>query len=207
MNSGKFESELEKQWIVRILESEIWLERPRVYRRPNNWKSWGQMQARLLESIKDKWQESHVYIRVYSYEIDYYTNVLKSGTYEIVSGIRKGEYLLYIPDCRDTMTIESVLSSAGFVPLAKTIYIMKMNLPRWHETINELFEIAVKLSKGHRVKEFESQLSNCHCLCYTMDEDLIIAKLDLDEDHLLPILESVAQEESLDLVVIRDNKN
>jgi hypothetical protein len=122
----------------------------------------------------------------------------------MVPGSPEGEYILLIQNYQDETALGAILAGSGHVPFSKTLFLVEGDLQNWQKELINLFEITKKLSKGHQVSEFQEQLSFCRCICYTMDNDLVIAKLDLPESQLFSFLQSQSQKEGLDLVIIND---
>jgi hypothetical protein len=193
---------IERKWRVSIYASNIWLSRPLRYSNPEKWDTWGKIQAQVLSRFRQRWPESHIYIRLYTCIPEYFTDVLIPGHFEKIAEVRKN-HIFILPDCQDQHVLETIFTPAGHDPFARTIFVLDQKPANWKETITRLFEIAVKLSDRQPAANFEGELSTCRLLCYSMDEDLVIAKVDLPENIVISILEDIARENDLDLVIER----
>ncbi|MBI4332748.1 MAG: hypothetical protein HY673_15870 [Chloroflexi bacterium] len=116
---------------------------------------------------------------------------------------KKDETVFLFPDCQDKELWAAFLGSAGLVPLARCLFIVDRDPADWRAAMSRLFEIAQGIAQGKSATEYEADMSVCHCLCYSLDEDLVIAKVALPERTVLSVLEGAAREEGLELVVRR----
>ncbi len=189
----------EQEWKVSV-NGEAWLHIPNRLAHPEQWATWGKIQARILSRFQEHWPHTHTYIRFHTYLPEHFKDILKPGQFETAVTTGK-DYVFLFPDCQDEYVWETILGSAGLIPYARTIFILDQKPPNWQEIIADLFDIAQSPSSGHL--QNESRLSICHCLCYSMDEDLVIARVDLPESTVLSILEDTARKEDLQLVLHR----
>lgn len=196
-----------RSWEIRIYEHEyILLNIPKCMFHPDRWKQWGRMQAELLFRIQKHWESTYIYIRFATYSADYYTKVLSGERFEEIDSEykEKGERTFLFPDCRDQKAIEVILSSDAINDVNRTVVIMDHQPSDWREVLKRLYNVAFNLYEMHSIKEFKDDLLGCKCLCYTIDHDLLIAKIDLDESIVLDIATDLAQEEDLELVITRE---
>ncbi len=184
----------EKQWIVDLEWPSIYLYHPLRYRPVELWNKWGDMQVRVLSRIQQYWPETHSYIRlhIYSSLYEHYASILESIPYEITSPPRKAkdEQIILVPDCQDKCVWKCILTYAGLIPFTRSIFMLDDNPTNWQEVMTRLFEIAEKISDGYPVAEYSQELAMCRCLCYSMDEDLVINKVDLSETTIWFFLKS-----------------
>jgi hypothetical protein len=199
----KTQARREQEWRVST-NGGIWLHIPTPLTHPERWEIWGEIQAGILRRFQQCWQDTHIYIRFHTYLPEHFGDILRPGQFESVGTANKEDYIFLFPDCQDEYVWTTILGSAGLVPFARTIFVLDNNPSNWQEVIASLFGIAQKLSAGHPLDKFQSELSICRCLCYSMDEDLVIAKVDLPESTAISILKDTAREKNLELVL--DNR-
>jgi hypothetical protein len=210
--NATYYGEHERQYHVYLPE---WLARKKIVPvsvifGDNDFTIWAKMQARIFSRIQQHWPESHTYIRLYTYYIpDYLITKLKKGQFEKSDTKEKHTHLFLIPDCQDPSVWEAFFEIGTNDDGGRTIFSLDYRPRNWREIIARLFEIFVKLYKtpGGRFPGFERALSRCHLWCFSVDADLVIGKVDLPESTVLSILESVASEESLKLVIDRKSRN
>ena len=130
---------------------------------------------------------------------DGYT-AFKTGTTE------ENDQIFMVPDCEEQFVLEDILSGCAHGLFGRCIFILDNKPENWKETIERLFEITEKLVDGQPAAEFESELSSCHLLCFSADEELAIAKVDLPESTVFSIIEDIARENDLNLVIKRYTK-
>ena len=199
----------ENKWIINISSPYIWLTHPQRYRPVEVWEKWADMQMRVLHRIHQQWPDIHTYIRLHTYYSKIYTDILELVAYETITPhhkSKKDEKIILIPDCQDPRIWKAVLTYAALNPLDRCIYMIERNPSNWQEVINSLYEITRNLSEGHDFVAYKDELAACHCLCYSVDEDLVIGKVDLPETNILSIFRDIAKEEGLDLVFERKHK-
>jgi hypothetical protein len=190
-----------QEWHI-YLQNGFILMYPNRYRPIEQWDKWGKMQFRILMELKKHWPGVHSYIRLHIYTEQDYSNILNICENEIVYESKDTQTILF-PDCDDQFIYETILSTVGLIPLSRCIYCLDDIPINWRDTISQLFDITQKLEKGHLTSEFENQLSICRCLCYSLDENLVIAKADLEENEILLLLENIAHEEYLSIIIHR----
>jgi len=194
----------DREWEAWIGKETWWLCMPHRAFRQEQWDSWGKMQASVLRHFRQHWQNTHVYIRFRSH-LTWDPKAVLTANFEKISTTEQGEQIFIFPDCEEQSALEIILASYADEPLTRTIFLLDHKPEDWRQVVSRLFEIAVNLSSGQSAAEFESDLSICRCLCYSMDEELVIPKVDLTESDVLSILEHTAREEYLDLVLHRQD--
>ena len=193
----------EKERIWKIsMGRDIWLIVPLGLRRQGNWDTWGKIQATALSRFQKHWLNSPVYIRFHAHSSWRGASRFTVFQIEKVGTTKEKEQIFMIPDCDDQSVWEDILSGYAHGAFARAIFVLDHKPDNWQETITRLFEITVKLSGGQPAADFD-ELSDCRCLCYSMDEDLVIAKVDLPESNVISILEDIARENDLELVIER----
>lgn len=73
--------------------------------------------------------------------------------------------------------------------------------------MSDLYGITQKLENGTSPDELKNELMTCRCLGYSVDEDLVISKIDLSEDAVVSIIAQIAREEGLELLVRNQTEN
>ena len=194
----------EKQWNINTDSRAFWLTHPQRYRLVELWGKWADMQTRVLAQIQQHWPEVHTYIRLHTYWSDIYTDILEPVAYETIIPIKKSkknEQIILIPDCQDHRIWKTVLTNAALNPLDRCMFMLEHNPLNWQEVVNRLYEISYNLLDGEQFSAYKDELALCHCICYSVDEDLVFGKVDLPETTVLSILGNVAEEEGLELNV------
>jgi hypothetical protein len=169
---------------------------------------WANMETRIFSRIQQHWPESHTYLRLYTYYVpDDLIAKLKKGQIEKIDTKDKHTHLLLIPDCQDQRVWEAFFEVGTNWDGGRTIFLLDYKPRNWREIITHLFEIFQKLYKtpGGRFPGVQRELTRCHLWCFSVDADLLIAKVDLPESTVLSILERVASEEGLELVIDRES--
>jgi len=136
----------------------------------------------------------------------HFKDILIPGTYEEIATAtdRKDESLFLFPDCQDRFVWEGVFKVGPTRDLDRTVFVLDHKPPNAKEFIERLFDITRKISFRNWEASFYDDLSTCHCLCYSIDADLVIGKIDLPESKILSILKNIAAKEDLSLVVRRE---
>jgi hypothetical protein len=165
------------------------------------WEVWGNIQMRILSNIKKQWPESHTYIRFNAFPPGYFTDKLGGCPREVIKTKRDEIFLL--PDCEDPSALRTVFSVLGLNPFTRCIFLLKDQPAEWQEVMARLFEATQKIARRQMVPEYETELARCHLLAYSVDQDLVIGRMDISESQLEDILEGVAREEKLDLAIRR----
>ena len=192
------------EWEISITKRFMVLSHPTRYRPIELWDRWGKMQANILSMFNQQWDNAHTYFWVQTYVPNSLTDVLIEGKYENVTSTNKDEQIFLFPDCRDQNSWETILSIMALGGLSRCIFILNNKPKNWGDIIIRLHQITQQISIGHSLSEFEKELEICHCLCGSSDEDLVIYKIDLEENAVLSILENIAKKEELELVIKRE---
>ena len=195
----------ENEWKVTIDLSYFWLTHPTKYWPNEFWDKWAKMQVKILYEIQKIIPSTHTYLRFSTFFPKQYTDIIELCQAETLTTKKRGGKILLFLDCQDQNVWEKILFGDSFTPAAKSIFMLENKPSNWQEAITELFNIVEKLNDGHSINEYKNQLSKCHCLCYVLDSDLVIAKVDLPENVLLSILEDVARNEGLELTIERES--
>lgn len=196
---------IDNKWLVSFESSFIWLTHPDRYRPKELWDKWARMQARILDKIKNKLPGTHVYIRYNTRFPKQYSDIIQSYQVDTQVKTRWGAKVLLFPDCQDQNIWERVLLGDSFLHGAKSFYLLNDQPANWRDIISELYEIIQKLDDLNSLRNYQSQLSSCRCLCSVEDSDLLIVTIDLSEHEMLSILEDEAHIEGLDLVIEKNN--
>jgi hypothetical protein len=165
------------------------------------WEVWGTVQIRILSELKKRWPESHTYVRFNAFPPDYFTDKFRGCPHEVIKNKREEIFLL--PDCEDPSALRTVFSVLGLIPFTRCVFVLKDQPANWQEVMGRLFEATQKIARKQSVPEYEPELSRCHLLAYSVEQDLVIARVDIPESELENILESIAREEKLDLSIRR----
>ena len=192
------------RWEIRITNNFILLRHTVRYRPIELWDKWGKMQAKVLSSFHQHWNYAHTYFWVQTYIPESLSNVLIDGKYEMMTSINKDEQIFIFPDCQDKNAWETILSMMTLSGNSRCIFILDNKPQHWGDVIIRLHQITQLLEKGHQICEFETELTQCHCLCGSSDEDLVISKIDLKENIVLSVLGDIVKEEGLELVIKRE---
>jgi hypothetical protein len=163
------------------------------------WDVWGTIQMSILSEIKKHWPESHTYIRFNAFPPGYFTDKLQGCQYEVTRG--KKDEIILLPDCEAPSALRTVFSVLGLIPFTRCVYILKDQPANWKEVMERLFEATQKIAKKQPVPEYEADLSRCHLLAYSIDQDLYIARIDIPQSEIEQLLEKVAHQEKLDLSI------
>jgi len=190
----------EQEWRVQITNN-YWLCHPTRYRPLDKWEKWGEMQSMVLSHIIHRIKTPSIFWRFHTFLPEVYKDIINLCEYETIQEDKKKGHVFVLRNCWNQNVWKQILSSLGLVTKARCIFILDYNPVDWLNTVNDLFKITQKIETGHSTLEFESELSSCRCLCYSNDEDLIIAKVDIKEEDILSILQDVAREFSLNLVI------
>jgi hypothetical protein len=192
----------ERRWKV-SMNGDIWLSMPLGLFRQGQRDKWGKILATAISRFQKHWPDTHIYIRFLAHRSWIGTDILNPTLCERVGTTKEKDQIFLLPDCKDHSVCEDALAGSGYGAFGRSIFVLDHKPANWKETITRLFEIAVKLSGGQPAADFESELSTCRCLCYSMDDDLVIEKVDLPENIVISILEDIARENDLDLVIER----
>ncbi len=196
------ESKREKNRIWEIwFEKGIWLTVPRRLFNDGNWEAWASIQIRILDCVRQYWGKSHTYIRFSPYPQGYYQERLQGcSSTMIIQSDEKGESFLF-KDCVEESVLETIFSAIGMVPYTRCVIITDQQPDHWNDLINRYFEIAQQFSDGKNANDFSTELNDCHLLCYSMDQDLVIQKIDLEKSTFLFVLEQIASEFDLNIIM------
>ncbi len=164
---------------------------------------WSQMLARMLVQINRNWLNSHVYIRLNTYTDDTkeLERVLGQYQYRKICVSNKNENVFIIPDCSDEHILEAIFETGVVIDCGRSFFILSYLPVDWVGTVSQLFNISQNLSQDHKVSEYQKELSGCLCLCYSVDENLVIGKVDLSRDRILSITRDIARDEGLRLII------
>jgi hypothetical protein len=164
------------------------------------------MQVKILSRFQEHWNDTYTYIRFRTVTplLFHYTNIFKQGTFEELDTEEKDDHVYLFPDCQEKHVWEIILSAIGLLAFTRTFFMLDQRPSNWQEVINRLFQSTLALANDNYASEFENDLSNCRCICYSINEDLILEKVDLPENIMLTILEDVAREEGLEIVFKRE---
>jgi hypothetical protein len=179
---------------------------PHSFWKSHTWDRWGELQVKILHAFMSHWQHTDVYIRFQTHIPDFIEPYLMSCKYEKYATRSEHESLFLIPECTDTRVWERIFASVGAVHLSRMLVVVDSTPKDWHNTVASLFGITQKLSDRYSPNEFIEDLSICKCLCYSIDNDLNIGKIDLPDNIIFAILENIALEYDLQLLVKKDLK-
>jgi hypothetical protein len=191
-------NEREAPWEVTLTPRYIILPHPERYRPIKLWDKWGKMQANLLSSFNQQWEETHIYFWIQTYVPESISNILVPGKFETMTSVNKDEKIFLFPDCQDQNVWTTILSMMALGGLSRCIFVLKNKPRNWGDIVAHLRQIIQKLEAGRSLSEFQSELTMCHCLCGSGDEDLVIYKIDLEEDIVLSVIENIAKQEDLE---------
>jgi hypothetical protein len=160
--------------------------------------TWSRILTKSIHGIRKNWRHSYVYIRLNTYTMNNdIETVLKPYQYIKTPGSKKNECIYLIPDCSDENVWAKVFQTGVIEDYARTFYILGMKPIHWQDTIDNLFKITQSLSKYEIYKEFEKELIDCLCLCYSIDENLVISRVNLTQNLVFSVLEKIAESEGL----------
>jgi hypothetical protein len=165
------------------------------------WEAWGRMQTRVLSLIQQHWTDSHNYIRFNAFPPGYFGDKLLGCPYKTITNNREEIFLL--PDCQDTSVQETIFSVLGMIPFTRCLFMLDRQPANWQDVMEHLFEATKKMDKKQPVTSYAHELSMCHCLCYSANENLVIAKIDMPESDLTSILKTVAREKNIEVNIRR----
>jgi hypothetical protein len=192
----------ERTWKITLTDKYL-LWRPNRYNPIELWYKWAELQTKILTELQVNFPDTYVYIRFSTFLPEHYKDIMESVQVEKISSSDKKEKVVLIPDCQDQSVWKRLLEGAGLVSYTRCFFMLKDKPPNWKEIISSLYEIITKLDEGHSFAEYESTLSVCPCLCFSLDEDLVIGKVDLPEFKLLDMLNVLAQEDGLEIDIER----
>jgi hypothetical protein len=190
----------EKKWqLIVLADGYLLLRSPKQYLDVDSWHKWGEIQVKVISSFQKYFEGNHLfmyYIPIVPERIRQLIKVGMQGEYdEIIAKRKSGETIYLLPDVQNRKLIEILLESVA----EGCIVILDQKPPNWKELLAILFEISKSNKAALKIKE----MSVCRCLCYFKDRDLVIEKIDLPENTVFTILEHIAKEEGLKLVVNR----
>jgi len=192
----------ERTWRITLTDKyQLW--RPNRYNPIESWYKWAELQTKILTKLQVNFPDTHVYIRFSTFLPEHYEDIIESEQVEKILSSDKKEKVVLIPDCQDQSVWKRLLEGAGLVSYARCFFMLKDKPLNWKEIISSLYENITKLDEGHSFAEYESTLSVCPCLCFSLDEDLVIGKVDLPEFKLLEMLNVLAQEDGLEIDIER----
>ncbi len=165
------------------------------------WDVWGTIQLQILDHLKRRWPESHTYIRFNAFPPGYFADKFQGCQQEVIRNKREEIFLL--PDCEAPSVLRTVFSVLGLIPFTRCIFLLKDQPANWQEVMGRLFEATQKIARKQSVPEYEAELSRCHFLAYSLNQDLVVVRIDMPQSELEEILEKVAREEKLDLAIRR----
>ena len=187
-----------KGWIDGIMG--IYLPEPHgIFIGIQDWVRWGKMQTKILSCFSQQWPETHVYLWYRTLVPDWIVDHVEAMYFEHVEGSGKDEHIFIFPDCPNQHLQETILSFCPDYHFSKAVFVLDYKPENWKEAVTGLLTVAKELSRGRSVEDFKAELSHCHCLCYSEDNDLVIAKVDLPENIVKSILENVFREYNFDL--------
>ncbi len=189
-----------RRWEVREEGGVFLLTRPHLYVDGKRWPDWGLLQTRVLQGLMESWPHPFPYIRFCTTQ-EWATHMPKPCQYVECGSDEKHFRVLLFPDCRDAEVWKSVLGVGNFFPAGRMLLVLDHNPSDWQAVVAHLHEIAARIAGGEPAGKFAAEFAGCHCVCYSEDEDLVIAKIDLAETALFSILEEEARKDGLELVV------
>lgn len=185
-------------WFV-LLGKNIFVSVPPGLPGDKKWETWGRIQVKLLTYFQKYWPDSHIYIRFNAFPPGYFEDKLKLCAHEKITTRREEVFLL--PDCQYIPAMELIFSVMGMVPFTRCVYILNQKPENWKEVMERLFEATRKIAKKQPVTGYERELSMCHLLGYSSNQDLVIAKIDLPEKEIVSTFQLVAREERIELAL------
>lgn len=196
----------ENIWKISLTDMyRLW--RPNRYNDISLWYKWAELQTKILAKLQDSFPETHMYIRYSTYLPEHYTDIIELKHVEIIATNDKKETVVLLPDCQDTTIWKRLLRGAGLISYARCFFMLEDKPFDWKDTISNMYDNLLTLIDGHSIKEYSSVLSGCPCLCFSLDEDLVIGKVNLLENTIIDILRKLAKEDGLELEIERKSSN
>jgi hypothetical protein len=206
-----------KEWKVSILNNEhyqikapYWIDRRHIQTSGDEENQclvdWANIELKFLSSIHQQIPKPHSYMRLFTYYLP--KNIMNLSTkiqIETISIKEEKAYLFLIPDCQENFVWETFLKTGTALDMHKMMFTLDYQPEDWREVLGNIFEIAEKDYKLKPIEENKNELSGCRFLCYWVDGNPVIAKSDLSEKAILSILEDIALEKNLELVVERNS--
>jgi hypothetical protein len=192
----------ERMWMCWILGGQAGVSAPKG----RHYEDWGRIQAEILARIQQHWPETHTYVRLhtcYTYVLDDIGQLPERTRFERVPTKDKDDYLFLFPDCEDRDVWQVVLGIETPFDYGKMILMFDHRVEDCWTVVSNAYEV-VRQQSDPRAQPWTvlvKMLPECQALCYSVDENLWIGKVDLPEGVVPAILESIAREEDLELVV------
>jgi hypothetical protein len=193
----------EKTWKITLTDNYC-IRRPNRYDPRERWYKWADIQVKIFSMLKANFPETHVYIRFTTFLPEHYKDIIEPKYIEKIAVKKNDETVILFPDCEDLNVWKRLLQGAGLVPYARCFFLLKGKPANWKDVVMSLYVEISKTEPGNSLNENKSILSDCPCLCYSVDEDLVIGKIDLPESTVLDILKNLAVEDGLALDVERE---
>jgi hypothetical protein len=189
-----------RRWHI-IISHVIWITFPNRMFLNNEWKKWSKLQRIILSRLTQNWPEAYTCIRFIDFPQGYFSKLLKNCQYESLSSSNPKENILLFADCKDDSTLDIIYQATGMNPFTRCIFVLDKKPEKLQDTISHYFNLAQEISRGHKAANFADELKECHFLGYSMDNDLVIGKIDLPENIVTSILQDIATAESLEAVI------
>jgi hypothetical protein len=109
-----------------------------------------------------------------------------------------------IDDCQEQRAWEMILDAGTAMHEGKILFTLKNKPSNWKVIMDAYYKIVVDTFYLRKpISDFQKELDQCYLLCYSILDDsaLIVAKTELSENGFLSILENIANEEHLQLVI------
>jgi hypothetical protein len=169
--------------------------------------TWATIQTMTISRILLRFHTAYTYIRYFSYyqyvseELEYFQN---NNDIEIVPTKDRQAHFYLISECKEqemfTKLFELGTSEHGGITLFALDY-----KPANRKELAERFFGIVNELRTKEACDFKNELEHCKLFCYSADDDLYIAKVDLPEDDVLLILNEIAHANELSLKIIKQS--
>lgn len=187
----------EKEWhVMRMGDRAYFLAIPRRYDRDESFDTWINMETEIYSRIQRHWPDSHTYIRLLTYHVPYR---IITGLADRIPTADEREYLYIIPDCQDKTVWTSFFSTSAF-DTGRMIFTVDTQPLVYGDVVQRMVGVVQNSYHGKSIVEFTNELSSCRCLAYSIDSDLVLAKVDLADNDIVSVLCSLAEEYNLELV-------
>jgi hypothetical protein len=182
--------------------SEVYLAMPYRMFMGGEWVTWGKMQARIFSRLRENWPDTHAYVWFQTvFPPETFPDIMIPGKFEELPPGKENHYMYLFPDCPDQHVWATVLGAGTLFHLSRAIFMLDRSSGDWQKFIARFLEVALTPMMVVPATEFGDELSACQCLCFSQDQDLLLEKIDLPRPSVLSILEGVASEERLELVL------
>lgn len=166
--------------------------------------AWAKIETRIVSALHGQFHANRTYMRLYTYYTPTDLLALKTEChFEEPETKERGTHLYLIENCNVKPVWEAFFRTATNWDGGRTLFMTDQIFADLRLAMEVMSEIVQRLSSGRPLANLDEHLSRCRVLCYSVDADLVIAKVDLSEESIFRILKVIADSENLELKVER----